>query len=388
MTGQVVQHRAPRSGEGRAEMEAKLHGEIENGRVQATALLERLATDHISDSLVKIGPGANGRGGRILLIDDPKTDRTDQVGFEFGGRVRTFHPNAAVQFGEKLGLPGSWLRDSINGKAWQRAMVADVMSTTLNHTEERDRILVRSVGDQVRGILSDKYRRLNSPVIADTAAKAFAKVGAVATNAIIEDLKWNLTALLPHIIPVTLPNHGEQFISAGVRIGNSDFGAGSLELRFLWKRLSCLNGATLESVMREIHLGAKLPDDLTFSEETYRLDTEMTASALGDLVTQLLTVDGIRTRLEPIQIAAAEVIEPTKAIEKLVRASRITKGEAETVTGLLVESDPSKVPEGPATRFKLAQAISWLSHGADGIDRKSELEALAGLLTNSAASLN
>lgn len=362
-----------RSGVGRQEMERKIEQRIEAGTEQATALLDRLATDEISDAIVQIGPGANGRGGRIALVGD-------DVGFEFGGRVRTFHPHAAVQFGEKLGLPGTWLRNTIVGKPWQRAMVADVMATTLQHTEERDRILVRSVGDTVRGILSDQYRRLSSPDLATAFRTAIGQVGAVPVQAKSNDLRWDITALLPYVIPIVLPNHGEQFIAAGVRFGNSDFGAGATDLAFFWERLWCANGATRESIMRQIHKGARLPDNITLSERTYRLDTETTASMVQDLITGLLTNDSIKAQLGPIINASATVVEVKDETDKLVKANRLSKAEVETLNAALTRNDPSEVPEGPATRFKLSQAVSWLAHSAGSIDRKNELEALAGQL--------
>ena len=51
----------------------------------------------------------------------------------------------------------------VNGAPWQRGLAARILNDSFyNGGAGRARHLVRSVGGQVRGVLSDKYRRLDS----------------------------------------------------------------------------------------------------------------------------------------------------------------------------------------------------------------------------------
>ena len=56
---------------------------------------------------------------------------------------------------------------------------------------------------------------------------------------------------------------------------------------------ACLNGMVRESVMRQIHLGGRLPDTLALSQRTYELDTKTTVSAVKDLTKGLYSKDTI-----------------------------------------------------------------------------------------------
>jgi len=342
---------------------------IDQGRDQATALLARLQSDQIEDAIVPIGPGANGSGPEVVF--DGR-----EVGIACRGRTRSFHRHAATQFGTKLGIPSAWLRESLGGKPWQKALIADVMATHLSHTETRERLLLRAVGDEVRGVLSDQYRRFDSPMIATGFADACQGMGAVPYRAYVRDIHWNVSAMLPRPIQVELPHHGTEFVAACVHLRSSDFGAGPLELSFELLRVICVNGLIGRSALRQVHLGRRLPDELRLSAETYRLDSQTQASVVRDVTMSLLDEGWIREQVGQVKGAASKEIEPTQELGGLVRAKRITKGEAEEVEAVLMRGDEAQVPPGPCTRWKVAQAISWVAKEQE--ERQGELERLAG----------
>lgn len=91
------------------------------------------------------------------------------VSFKAAGRVQlsmpegdfSLHANAIGQVSEKMGIPAKYLRELSAGAAWQKQLCATILNEHSGWTE-RTRVLVRAVGTEVRGILSDSYRRLNS----------------------------------------------------------------------------------------------------------------------------------------------------------------------------------------------------------------------------------
>ena len=350
-------------------LENRIDALIDQGREQATALLDRLQVDHIDDAVVPIGPSANGAKPEVLFDGN-------RVGIAFQGKTRTFHPHAATQFGTKLGIPSAWLRESLAGSPWRQALIADVMATTLAKTEARERLLLRTVGGQVRGVLSDQYRRLDSPMIAAGFAEACMGVGAVPYRAMVGDIHWNVSAMLPHPIEVELPNHGTEVVAACAHLRSSDFGAGPLELSFELLRVVCINGLIGRSALRQVHLGRRLPDEVELSAETYRLDSKTQASAVRDITVLLLNESHIQRQIEMMKAAASDEVEAQDEIVELVRAKRITKGEANEVKAVLLRGDTAQLPTGPSTRWKLAQAISWVAKERE--ERQADLERLAG----------
>lgn len=184
--------------------------------------------------------------------------------------------------------------------------------------------------------------------------------------------------MLPKPIHVELKHHGAEVVAACVHLRSSDFGAGPLELSFELLRVICENGLIGRSALRQVHLGGKLPDELGISSETYRLDSETQASAIRDITGKLLTEDYVHDQVAHMRQAAVELIDPQRAVAGLVRAKQITRSQGEDVERVILRGDEAEIPSGPSTRWKLAQAVSWIAkeHG----DRRYELERLAGTM--------
>jgi hypothetical protein len=80
-------------------------------------------------------------------------------------KLYDIHPHAVLQAAEKLDVNQSYMKNLVaRGIPWQTRLSAHILNEHAQHTK-RARVLVREVGGQVRGILSDKYRRMNSSEI-------------------------------------------------------------------------------------------------------------------------------------------------------------------------------------------------------------------------------
>lgn len=361
-------------------MDRKIEGMVNAGRSSAEAALSRLMNDTIGDSIGYVGPTSNGAGKRKLSVAVDPDSGLMRLYMGNDGDSATLHPHAAAQLAERLELPAAWSRGwALDGKPWQKTAIADVLQASIANTATRQRVLVRSVGGEVRAVMSDQYRRLSSPDILRAFHDAAVDVGAVPVKATVTDLNWAFDLMIPRSLALDLGPHGQEFVTAGLTIRNSDFGSGALSLAFRILRLACINGAVTNSVMREVHLGARLPEDIVMSDETFRLDTRATASAIGDAVRGLLSTESVKRRFIEAQAAASTAVDPEIEISALVKARRISLGEAKDLGATLARSDLSQIPSGPATRWKVSQALSWLSHSA-GADRSAELESLAGSL--------
>lgn len=290
----------------------------------------------------------------------------------------SLHSNAVGQLADRMGVPQRYLRTLAGGEEWERQLAATILNQHSDWTQ-RSRVLVRTVGMQVRGVLSDSYRRLNSVQILTAFVQEAAGQGAVISDAYMNDTKVWAETILPQPIVVPTAKNGDVVIFAGARFSNSDYGDGAVDMRAFMLNGACLNGMVRESVMKQVHLGSKLPDSLALSQKTYELDTKTTVSAVRDLTRGLFSADNIREKAYEIQGASEMEVDLEREIKKLTSSGALLKAEGQEVEKLLMKNDPEDGVQGGATLWKLTQAIT--AHARDLTpERSRELHEISGHL--------
>lgn len=290
----------------------------------------------------------------------------------------SLHSNAVGQLADRMGIPSRYLKTLAGGAEWQMMLAAEILNQHSDWTQ-RSRVLVRTVGRQVRGVLSDSYRRLNSVEILTAFVEEAAGQGAVISDAYMNDTKVWAETILPTPISIPTKNNGEVIIFAGARFSTSDYGDGAVDMRTFLLNGACLNGMVRESVMKQVHLGSKLPDSLALSERTYRLDTETTVSAVRDLTRGLYSKETIMQKALEIQGASEIEVDFDRELKKLQSNGSILKAEQQAVEKLLMNNNPDDGVQGGATLWKLTQAIT--AHARELTpERARELHEISGHL--------
>ena len=290
------------------------------------------------------------------------------------------HTNAIRQLADRMGIPQRYLLSLAGGEAWARQLAATLLNEHSDWTQ-RSRVLVRTVGQQVRGVLSDSYRRLNSVEILTAFIQEAAGQGAVISDAYMNDTKVWAETILPTPITVPTAKNGDVVIFAGARFSTSDYGDGSVDMRAFLLNGACLNGMVRESVMRQVHLGSKLPDTIALSQRTYELDTQTTVSAVRDLTKGLFSKDNLMQKALEIQGASEIEVDMEKEIKKLTRDGGLLKAEGKEVEKILMKNDPDDGVQGASTLWKLTQAIT--AHARELTpERSRELHEISGQLMN------
>ena len=339
----------------------KVQRMIENKAVGVQATMERLVNEGkiAQDYIAPIG------------VELRRNDHSPIITFSENGHVLmnmqsgqyTLHGNAIGQLADKMGIPSRYLRQLASGDEW------------------RTRVLIRTVGQQVRGVLSDSYRRLNSVEILTAFVQEASQQGAVIADAYMSDTKVWAETILPQPIVVPTVKNGEVVIFAGARFSTSDYGDGAVDMRAFLLNGACLNGMVRESVMKQVHLGSRLPDNLQLSNRTYELDTRTTVSAVRDLTRGLFSKDNIMQKAIEIQGAAEIDVDFDQELKRLVKAGSLLKSEGESVEKILMRNDPDDGVQGGATLWKLTQAIT--AHARELEPRRSrELHEISGALLN------
>lgn len=292
----------------------------------------------------------------------------------------TLHDNAIGQLADRMGIPQRYLRGLASGEPWAKQLAATLLNEHSGWTQ-RSRVLVRTVGKQVRGVLSDSYRRLNSVEILTAFVQEAAQQGAVISDAYMNDTKIWAETILPTPLTVPTAKNGDVVIFAGARFSTSDYGDGAVDMRAFLLNGACLNGMVRESVMKQVHLGSKLPDNLQLSQQTYELDTKTTVSAVRDLTKGLFSKDNLMKKAIEIQGASEMEVDFEHELKRLTRDGGLLKQEGKEVEKILMRNDPEDGVQGGATLWKLTQAIT--AHARElSPERSRELHELSGQLLN------
>jgi len=340
---------------------AVLQKAVDRGAREAGMVIERIQRDQPKDQIVRTRavhfevPAGQHKGVAVVIGEDAYVPSDYALG----------------QLAAKANVPSRYLKELAEGSEWRQELAAHVLNEHYGHVEE-ERVLVRSVGGQMRGWLSDKYRRLDSRPLVDALVREAQAVGALPIGGSATETRTALKIIHPEILE---PTAGE-FVVVGGEWSNSDYGNGVHGFRAFLLRVACLNGATTENVLRQVHLGGKLADNIEFSDRTYRLDTAASVSALQDVVRGVLGPAGRNRIVE--QIRKANEQEYSK--RQLQTATKdLTKAQQKAVVEAFAGEDVINLPGGE-TAWRASNAISWVARHTEDPEVRLDLERLAGTL--------
>lgn len=261
-----------------------------------------------------------------------------------------------------------------NPNAWRAELLEKVFAGHFEHS--KGRYLIRRVGGQVRGVLSDVFKRVDCRPMVDAFLAAVKARGAVPAGGAITETRCVVRVIVPKIYE---PTPGE-FVVYGMQLANSDFGAGNYALSDFAMRLLCFNGMTGDKQLRQIHLGKRISDDIELSAKTHELDTKTLVSATIDTVGQLISDVVLDKRTKAIGDLAKQELTFEEASRKVTKS--LSKAERVAAQDLYEGPDVLNVPEGKSM-WRFANALSFIANDEKKIpseDRRIELQEMAGRL--------
>ncbi|MFA4971198.1 MAG: hypothetical protein WC683_01205 [bacterium] len=360
-----------------AQVRAKYEALINRGREEAVNTLTRIEAERPQDFLVPTDAfrfRANAHNKLEVAL-----------GRNGDTRVLAVHPHALDQGVSKTNIMGQTTARRLldQEQPWSTDLLADALNRIYTNID-RERLLFRAVGDQVRGILSDRYRCLDSGPIFEHFVRAMQGFGAVPTDGHVYDTKVTLTMTLPTIFD-PVPTDPRGLCVVGATLKNSDFGAGALDLRLFVLRVWCLNGAMRQDAFRQVHLGRRLDEDFAFSDETRRLDTQASISAMGDVIGALMRPERINEEMALLRRASETEIDVAALFQQLRKVGSVSKSEEKALVGVFNTPDVEMLPPGN-TLWRASNAISLFAQDQEvSADRALELQILAGSVLDRAA---
>jgi hypothetical protein len=261
------------------------------------------------------------------------------------GKPYSLSEVATSQMCQKLEIPVKYYR-----------RLPDEMKSTVANFDIRrlngNSYLLRGKGDWIRAFLSAEYVAYNNSEIAETVQSLLANGALTMKSFVLEETHMFLKIISDEIWDV------ESGLKAGIMIGNSEVGMGSVSVEPFVFRKPCTNDLIVsqEKSFRHAHI------HLTAYELTRRMAEAVTE---GFSVASSVLDAFLKTREEPIQ-------DPVAAIRKIAEARKFSqKLTDEVVSSYLVE------PE--ANRFGVINAFTNAAQKLGALQR-IEMERFAGTL--------
>lgn len=341
----------------------KIEALFDRGRVSAAALIEDVQSKVLKDAVVKAKAVKFGHG-------------EDGFSLAAGDMQGVLHDHALGQVLSDAGMDRKFANGLLARGEWGAGLVTTNLNEIMGHSDGRH--LVRTVTrdkPQVMGWLSDKYKRIDSRPLLDAFIGAVQNFGMVPYEGYALDTKVRLRTLLPHVFE-PVPN---EVMAFGLEWGNSDYGDGGHRVSLFVLRIWCTNLALADQCLRQVHLGRRLDDNILYSQETYRLDTQANVSALKDVVANAVAPDRVNGLLKVVEEAGETEVKGRDGVMGVLK-KHLDKGLAERAAELFDGPDVQNLPPGN-TVYRLSNAVSWLAQDKSiSTERRLELQDVAGKL--------
>jgi hypothetical protein len=290
----------------------------------------------------------------------------------------------------------SWLE--IPRKYYDRLLVdhLDMLCDNVNKLFEREpgTRMVRTLDGRCRAFMSDRYRRLdNDSVLAAVLPQVLGAGDSgqrehMVLQSTITDKQMALSVVftdpsLAQIIGKT--NTGvDDVVHPGFKIGNSETGRGSLNMKGFFYRTYCMNGCVWAAAGTEIefqrnHSGGKLTADMErviFTDETRKADDRALMLSLRDMIKGMGSPQIAQQMGDALRElkTGEKITRPQAAIEVLARQVGLQEGEKEAFLMNLIK-------EADLTRYGALNAITAIANSAEvSDDRAHDLQEIGGSL--------
>ena len=238
--------------------------------------------------------------------------------------------------------------------------------------KQSDRRMIRTLDGNVRGILSDRYRRLDNHDLLTAMLPILLEAKADIVTCEVTDRKLYLKF-------ITHQMEGEvkkgDIVTLGGIISNSEIGFGALNIQPLVLRKVCDNGLILNDLAyRKYHVGRKSKEDtidISYSDETNTAIDKAFWLQTRDVIKNTVSQITMDKALKLMKASAGIKIEdPQVAMELVTERFRLNETESNSILTHLIKG-------GDLTSWGMTNAVTRAAQDVESFDRSIELETLA-----------
>lgn len=331
--------------------EQKLNSIIEAGRNKVSTILQEMQTEMENRKDLIVKPAA------MQFITQEKDFKVS-----INDEILNFTNYSRGQILGRAGIPVAYADKLL--QLGENELLLNNLNTMIERQCE-DGLLVRKINEDIRGVLSPSYRRMDASPVFEGFIDGAIKTGYVPYNGNITDYRYNITFIYPEIFNPT-PN---EFIVLGISITTGDYGTSALLLELTTLRITCLNLAIGTDIFRKIHIGKRFEsaeDLIELSQKTHELDSQAVASAISDAVKGSLALqENVKER---IKRSAQDGLSIKDEIAKMKKKG-FRKELAESVKTTFESELPVELLPQEKTVWRFSNAISLLANQKSGDDR-------------------
>jgi len=283
------------------------------------------------------------------------------------------------QLADKCGIPWRYY-DKMQTEG-QLPLLANNVNTWLPNKEKR---LVRVLDNNVRAVLSDKYRCIDNYDILLQTLNQFKELQE--KNHLTIDVKQNqltdshlyIKATSPDLVGEVfhLENRAPEPVHGGIIISNSEVGAGSFKVEPFINVLVCQNGLIREKVFKRVHIGREHSlGYVNWSNKTLELQDAALWAKIGDMITQTFTPELFQKWINEInQIAQTDIPKPTLAIDNIIKHFKLPENKKNALIDQFTRESP--------TQWGLSMAVTRVAQDEDDYEKQIELEKIGAKILN------
>jgi len=140
-----------------------------------------------------------------------------------------------------------------------QALVNDNLNFWIKNNKNKN-LMLRTQKNEVRAIMSDRYKRIDSDVVANSCLSKLMDMNAELKYSYYDGDNMNITAVLPKLEGEVVEG---DLVQGGITITNSEIGHGSLIVKPFIYRLVCTNGMVAPEYLNQFyakHVGKMIID--------------------------------------------------------------------------------------------------------------------------------
>lgn len=201
------------------------------------------------------------------------------------------------------------------------------ISTQAKQEKKSESRMLRTLDGNVRGLLSSRYRILDSYDMLETVLPVAQEHGLQVVSSEITDHRLFIKMLSPKLITEVKKGDAVQY---GLTISTSDVGAGSVRVEPLMYRLVCLNGMIANTAIRKYHVGKNQAESDVFellSDKTKEVTDAAFWMQVKDIVLASLKPENFDREIDRLRIAAELPIKNfdlPEVVELTMKATGLT----------------------------------------------------------------
>ena len=260
----------------------------------------------------------------------------------------------------------------------QPALLADNVNVWLSSQD--DRRLIRTIDNNARAFLSDRYRILDNGAAVKTLLTSLSSMKIpvnFASSEVLDDrmyIKATFPSLRTEIKRSALVG---DILEAGLVLSNSEVGAGSLLVSPFTNRLWCANGAYRNSLVKKYHVGSSTGgfDDVQhlLNDDTKQQNDAAFWGSVGDIIKNTASMDILQGIADTYGDATERKItqDTFKVVEQVAKAYNFSELESRSILENLLKNND-------LSQFGLGNAVTQCGNTCDDYSQSDNFQRVGG----------